>query len=105
MKKDKISDKVKMQSYPKHSSPPAYHYLRVTVLTREENYFDNERNLPDNIDFRGKNKIDFGWHFGWSCEQDYSDVPKKMLQKAVRLAKRLEKDNKVLKCTIYNAMI
>lgn len=98
----KQNSKVKICSYNKRCShPDGYHYLRVKVLTRDEGYFDD----AENIDFCGKDKTIFGWHFGWSCEQDYSAVPKKQLQKAIRRANRLAKDDNVLECKIFNALM
>lgn len=113
MPKLKKQSKIEIKPYRYGSSAPSGHYLIVVVKTTNEFYFDylgkkykeNGKNFPDNIDTFGKDKIKFGWGFGWSCEEDYSDVPKKQLEKAKRLAKKIVADKNVLKCTIYNRML
>ena len=95
-----MKNKIIIKKYDPRSSKPYYHYLSVTVLTKNESFFDKFK--PGSIDSYGKDKLKFGWSFCWSCEEDYTNVPKKQLAKAKRLAAKLAKNKKVLKCTLYN---
>lgn len=102
IKKSK-NKKVKICSYSKHSSIPSYHYLRVKVLTKNECFFDKEKVLPSNIDPCGKDKTIFGWDFCWSCEEDYSEKPIKLLEEAILMAERIAKRKNVLECKVFDA--
>lgn len=95
-----MKDKIQITKYNWGSSKPTYHYLRVKVKTTNENYFD--KYFPHSIDYCGKDKMIFGWNFGWKCEEDHTDVPAKQLENAKSLAQKLIKHKKIVKCEIIN---
>lgn len=95
-----MNDKIQILPYDYRSSKPVYHYLSCTVKTLDENYY--KKLDPVSIDSKGKDKLVFGWNFGWSCKEDGTDVPYKQLQKAKRLAAKLVKDPNVIEIKIWN---